>query len=340
MTKMTAFRRSINLLYVSIPLTAVLIFQIYKYMSRNTAGFYGFAENKETEINIDYDVTVRRVHVQPGAFVRKGTLLLEVSQLSFEKDLVALAADVSELNEQNTWREAEIRAHIARLESEKAEKTGIINNRIRQMESELALNRRIVRGLRSLPAPDSVAFEPEELKLAALREELRLAAAPIERDIARLEQELRLAGAPVKTQIRKLRQETDYIKGEQARLLIYAPGDGIAGYVHCKEGENKSAFTPLISFYEKNPNLVIGFVHERLSLDVRTGDSLRVVSSLHPELQCIGRVTGLGHRIVEIPERLRKIPEIKSYGREVLIEIPGDNQFLQKEKVQLFWMQG
>jgi hypothetical protein len=46
-------------------------------------------------------------------------------------------------------------------------------------------------------------------------------------------------------------------------------------------------------------------------------------------------VIGMGHRIVEIPERLRKIPEIKTYGREVLIQIPSDNKFLQKEKVVL-----
>jgi multidrug resistance efflux pump len=335
---MAAILRRINLLYLSIPLTAVLIFQIYKHLGRSTASFYGFAENKETEINIDYDVTVRRVHVQPGQFVRKGTLLLEVTQISFDQEMSALTADMAELQEQDIWREAEIRATIARLQSEKNEKTGIIENQIRQAESELALNRRIVRELKSMPAADSTAFAPEELRLAGLREESRLVAEPFDREIARLEQELRLAGAPVKTQIRKLRQEADYIKKEQARLFIYAPNDGIAGYVHCKEGESRSAFTPLISFYEKSPNTVIAYVHERLSLQVITGDSLRVVSSLHPEEQCIGRVSGLGHRVVEIPERLRKIPEIKPYGREVLIEIPGNNNFLQKEKVQLFWL--
>jgi hypothetical protein len=43
----------------------------------------------------------------------------------------------------------------------------------------------------------------------------------------------------------------------------------------------------------------------------------------------------LGSRIVEIPERLRKNPDLKTYGREVLIAIPPSNLFLQKEKVIL-----
>jgi hypothetical protein len=51
----------------------------------------------------------------------------------------------------------------------------------------------------------------------------------------------------------------------------------------------------------------------------------------------MGVISGLGHRIIEIPERLRKIPELRTYGREVLIEIPNNNHFLQKEKVLLQW---
>ena len=91
----------------------------------------------------------------------------------------------------------------------------------------------------------------------------------------------------------------------------------------------------MISFYEQTPKMVVAYVHESLILQIKVGDSLQVMSSLHPDEQCRGRVSGLGHRVVEIPERLRKLPEVKTYGREVLIEIPPENNFLQKEKVLL-----
>ena len=76
-------------------------------------------------------------------------------------------------------------------------------------------------------------------------------------------------------------------------------------------------------------------MHESLILHVSVGDSLEVGSTSQPEHRIMGKVTGLGSRIVEIPERLRKHPQLKTYGREVLIQIPAQNPFLQKEKVVL-----
>jgi len=89
------------------------------------------------------------------------------------------------------------------------------------------------------------------------------------------------------------------------------------------------------SFYEENPTLVKGYVHESLIVLVNIGDSLTVTSTLRPQNIINGAVIGLGSRIVEIPERLRKLPTIKTYGREVIISIPKENTFLQKEKVSI-----
>ena len=63
--------------------------------------------------------------------------------------------------------------------------------------------------------------------------------------------------------------------------------------------------------------------------------SISIFSRLRPDIQNKGVVTTLGSRIVEIPPRLRKIKELKTFGREIIIEIPSDNPFLQKEKVIL-----
>jgi hypothetical protein len=141
------------------------------------------------------------------------------------------------------------------------------------------------------------------------------------------------APSNVKTEI--LNTEITYFENEKNKLSIYAPSDGLIGNVQCKEGENISAFSTLMNFYKHNPTLVKGFVHESMILEVKVGDELDVSSSLHPDHKIRGEVTGLGSRIVEIPERLRKIPDFKTYGREVLIKIPAENNFLQKEKVLL-----
>lgn len=46
-----------------------------------------------------------------------------------------------------------------------------------------------------------------------------------------------------------------------------------------------------------------------------------------------GTVVGVGARIVEYPVRLRKNPVLQTWGREVLVKIPGNNRFILGEKV-------
>ena len=91
----------------------------------------------------------------------------------------------------------------------------------------------------------------------------------------------------------------------------------------------------LISFYEPHPQFIKGYVHENLSLKVAVGDTFLVRSTKDASMAYKGAVTGLGSRIVEIPERLRKMPDVLTYGREVSVQISPENAFLQKEKVAL-----
>lgn len=329
--------RRFNVLYVVIPVAIWGLFAIFRYLNRSTASFYGVAENRETQINLDYPVTVNRIHVTQGQFVVKGTLLLEVTRNDLDFKLSELTHSIAELQAQDRLNITEIRGELGRLRAERAEKTGEILSEIRVLESERSLNRSLFRDLKSLPPPDSATNDgsPYSARINALREELRLAAEPFDAEIARLEQTMKIAGAPAQAQIGKLKKEIDLYHKEQARLKIYAPTDGLVGAVHCQPGVNVPDFDPLISFYEQTPNTVVAYVHESMILHIGVGDSLDVISSLHPSERCRGRVSGLGHRVVEIPERLRKIPEIKTYGREILVEIPTNNHFLQKEKVVL-----
>lgn len=328
--------RRINILYLVIPLIAYALFAIYRYLNRGNASFYGVAENQETQLNLEHGVTVNRVYAAAGQFVPKGALLLEVTRTALDFKMSDLSHSIAEIEVRDQLRIADIRGELERLRAQRAEKVSAIQARIRLLESEQVLNQSLLRELKSLPVSDTVAIPgPQAAKLQALRDELRLAVEPVDVEIGRLEQSLKMAGLPAQTQISKLRKEVDLYRREQERLRVYAPADGLVGAVHCREGENIPAFNALISFYEQNPNTVIAYVHESMILQVKIGDSLNVVSSLHQQERCRGRVSGLGHRVVEIPERLRKIPEIKSYGREILIQIPASNNFLQKEKVVL-----
>ena len=329
--------RRINLLFVSIPLLLFFMIVVTKNLNRSTSNFFGVAENQETQINLEHACSIDSIYVHEGQFVSKGALLLEVTRSALDFKMSELTHDISELLARDRLNIDDIKGDLDRIRAQRAEKIGSIQARIKILESEQTLNQSLFLDLQSVPSTVSPTVEstPYQAKLQTLNDELRLAIEPLDVEINRLEQELKIAAIPAQTQISKLEKEIDLYHREQEQLKVYAPSDGLIGSIHCHVGENIPSFNVLISFYEQNPNTVVAYVHESLSLEVKVGDSLAVSSSLHPDETCLGRVSGLGHRIVEIPERLRKIPEIKSYGREVLIEIPATNNFLQKEKVVL-----
>lgn len=329
--------RHINIVYLLAIGTVVLLFQLYQRYGRHTAFFYGFAENKETELNIDQPVQIDTVFVTSGQRVQAGAPLLQVSRSSLDLKMGELSSRVEELSTAEALRRADLLATIRKLEAQKALKESEINAEIRQLEAALARNRNLVKSLESIEAGerDQSAVSPTEVRIAGLREELAAALQPLDAEIAKLREELDAVDTPLRIQQRRLGEEMNYYRQERGKLTVFAPVNGVVGNILVKAGENIDAFGPLITFYEENPTFVKGYVHESLILQVDVNDTIEVVSSMQSGHRCRGVVTGLGSRIVEIPERLRKFPEFRIYGREILIEIPADNRFLQKEKVML-----
>ena len=329
--------RKINILYwLILPVLIYGVIKISQNFSHQADTFYGFAENKETQITLEHAIAVNRIAVSQGQFVKKGDVLMEATRTELDLKMSDVVHNISELEARNHINRAELQSNINRLKAQRTGKVSDIQSRIQAIEAEIALNSLLVKDLSSIKLSEGVTINnPNTLKINALKEELRLVVQPLDIEIQHFEDELKGAN-PMQQEINRLKNQQTFFNNEQKKLKIIAPSDGLVGFIPCKEGENISSFTTLISFYEQSPNLVVGYVHESLVIQVKVGDSLNVVSSLHPKEMCRGRITGLGYRIVEIPERLRKIPEMKTYGREVLIAIPKINNFLQKETVVLY----
>lgn len=77
-TKISA--KNHNLIYLSIASALVICALLYNSIRVERIGFLGIADSKELQINFEYPVEVRRVHVIQGQNVRKGDLLLELDQ--------------------------------------------------------------------------------------------------------------------------------------------------------------------------------------------------------------------------------------------------------------------
>ncbi|MEL6717501.1 MAG: hypothetical protein AAFP82_02170 [Bacteroidota bacterium] len=325
----------INVFYIVVVLCGVGLWQLQSNFKEEILSFYGFAENKETEINFNYSVVVRKIHVLPGQSVKKGTPLLDLYRNPTKENMVDQPFKVATLRaKQNAWQ-TELLGEVEVLKTQKAQKLSEITASIEKLKSEKALQASLFEGLESLEKgkPQNTQLDQNIL---ALEEEYQLTETLFDQKIANKQATIKAGNSPYQAEINRLESEQSFEANQKViDIQLLAPMDGVIGDIYCKEAEHFPAFKNLLSFYEPNPSMIKGFIQEDLILEVALQDSFLVRSTKDPELTYRGKVTGLGSRIVEIPERLRKLPNLKTYGREVLISIPSENELLQKEKTIL-----
>jgi len=323
-----------NPIYIVAIVTAFFLWKFSQSFTQDSVLFYGFAENKETEINLDHAVQVDKILVTPGEFVKKGQLLIEVSQTDFVYDIDKERNNIDELKIEESLWQTEIDGKISILNTKHQTELTEIQDEIKEILAEKKYQESLFIDLETIKPKDrKINYDPLQEKINKLQGEKNRLTTLYQAELANLNQQKSNSKNPFLQKVKSIEHEISRNETRLKKLSLIAPTDGLIGNVHCKEAENITSFKTLITFYEPNPSLVKGFVHEDLIMEVNLNDNLSVRSTKSGQFHCKGIVSGLGSRIVEIPERLRKNPELKTYGREVLIEIPTENDFLQKEKV-------
>jgi multidrug resistance efflux pump len=327
--------RKINFFYIAFAMCGLLLFILLRPSHHDELSFFGFAENNETEINYNYPVIVDRILVTPGQSVEKGDELLHLVRRKSPEILADQTYRIEELKaEELLWKQKKQDQIDEAILSRKAAVSALML-KVETAEKELQFKRSLAEGLETVNA-SKASYKPLEDELEALRSELSATKVRFDQRLKALKGELALGPIPLKKQIARLEAEKQFESDQQEiHIVVRAPGAGLIGNISCKEAEHIPSYTALLSFYEPHSGIIQGYVHEDLTLEVKLGDSFTVSSLKDDEIAYKGTVIGLGSRIVAIPERLRKVPELKSYGREVLVQIDQNNDFLQKEKVSL-----
>ncbi len=331
---MSFLKKILNPLYLLAIVLGIMLFNYSQSSNETSELFFGFAENKETEINLDYPVKVDKIFVKPGDFIEEGTQLAGLTQITLDKEINDEQLRIDELSSELDTKKNNIESEIAILDSEMQKAIKDINVDIEKLKAERKYKESLKEGLKTIDIKtgeeSAIIYES---KLKALNDRIlnisQTFQTKIEAKKQRIEDERNIYHSAVK----RHNSDVGFAQEKIQKLDLKSPSNALVGNVHIKEGEYIQSFKTMVTLYEPNPTIVAGFVHESMIVNVKVGDKFQVRSALNEENTCVGMVTGLGSRIVEIPERLRKIPELKTYGREVLISIPADNKFLQKEKV-------
>ena len=326
----------INIFYISVALVAgILYYVLVSNANNDEISFYGFSESNETKINYNYPVIIDSLLISPGEQVMAGDTLMHITRKKSKETLSSQSYRIDQLKaEQKIWLQKK-NNDVEEIITRQTASLKQIDAEISQIESEIKFKASLSEGLKSIEIKE-VDYRPLNEKIEELKIERNNINAIANKKIENLKNEIALGNSPFKPQINKLNADIVFEESQkEIKIFLTAPSDGLIGSIGCKEKEHISSFETLLTIYEPHSGLIRGYVHENLTLEVKENDQFKVASLKDPNINYIGTVTGLGSRIIEIPNRLRKNPTFKTYGREVLINISKDNEFLQKEKVSL-----
>lgn len=327
--------RYFNPFYLVVFLAGVGLWWLHHSYRETVEYCYGFAENKETEINLNYPVVVDQIFVTPGQRVRAGEPLLDVYRIQPEEVLVDQPYRIAELRSKaEIWR-AEQQHELDAARERKRRELATLDAEVQRLEAQRNFQRSLYADLATVDS-QRVAYAPITDKIQTLRQRRTLLVGYFDRKIDAARRRLELGAQPYEDEVSRLEAEQRFdADNRYVSFQLTAPTDGLIGNLYCRRSEHIPSYKTLLSFYEPNPSAVKAYVQEDMDLQLAVGDSLEVRSVVNAAAHCRGVVSGLGSRIVEIPERMRRIPTLKTYGREILVRIPAANAFLQKEKVIL-----
>jgi multidrug resistance efflux pump len=311
---------------------------ITAYFQSEPTIFYGIADTKETIINSDASVEIKSINVVQGQSIKIGDTLAILDRPELEIKISEISHMLSEYKARRTSETTFSISEKRKIQAEQTEKINEIKAQIRELEAQYEMNKKLVAELRSVKRtelePDDSATHPILAQIKSLHELLESARNPANIEIERITQKL-MHGSddPLVSQVQRLTDELALLQKERQKLVMVAQINGMIGSVKFKEGEKVSPFDTIITLHAAAPSYIKGYIHEAVYSYVSVGDTVTVQSIADEKLGIAGKVVGVGSRIVDYPERLRKRADIAIWGREVIIKIPEDNNLLLGERV-------
>ncbi len=300
-------------------------------MTKSVEVFYGFAENKQSEINFNFPIIIDEINIEEGQLVAEGDTLVTLKRIKPKISLQDELYKIDKLKKEEQYFVEQQLQDIKLIELREEEELLKLNQEIEEIKrekkslNEIATAMDVSSNTKILDARIDEIEANITLVRNANRKKIELIKKELEKGSKRFDSEVELQLAEL-----KFDEETKVIYDE-----IRAPISGIVGDIMCKEGEHIPAFKTLFFLYEKNPIQVKGYIYENQQLQISINDEVIVHSVANPEKEIKGVISGIGSRIVEIPKRLRKVPDMVIYGKEILVTIPFENGLLQKEKVSI-----
>ena len=324
----------INILYIFWAIACFFcVWLFFSIFGDSEYTFFGTAENEGIVLNYEHTVLVKRVYVKSGAMVKKGDTLAVFFRSELERQKWQHENEMEDILLENRNRTAELENEIKNLES----KRNVLQIELSQQQELLAAESGIQQELMNLLDKEKATIKSnlKKERIAAIQREIEALNLQIEIQKTGLKQRQTSERALALQRTAHVGEELNYLENERKKLVLLAPMDGFIEQVFITENTIEPELKPLVKINPTGTNRIRGFVYENAEISCQIGDSVQIASVARPEKLCTGRFIGVSPELVELPVRLRKLPEIKSWGREVYLQLPPGNPFFIGEKVSI-----
>jgi len=324
------------ILPITLVISIVSVLLLTSSFQENTTHFFGIADNQEQSVSFQESVKILDISVIEGQFVEQGMVLLRAERSSLKATKNQLDSQIKELGAQQIESKVKIEAEVAVLRAQEKAELAKLNMQISELQSRQQQNINLYKNILG-SMPKAQTPDPLQTQIGFLYKQKGLINRSIQAQINSLLEKENASKEPISIRKKQIRNNLDEINRQQDELTIKADFSGRIGSISHKRGERIAAFEPILTVYGLYPKMVKGYIHENVSNDVKIGQQVWIhsLSSNNKDIAIEGRVESLGTRIIEYPERLKKNPMLKSWGREVNIRLPMNNTLLLGEKVQV-----
>lgn len=319
-------------------LAIIGIASITRLYHGETSSFLGVAEASETSISVESGTEIVKIPVLTGQAVKIGDTLVQLRRPELSLRISELVRELEGHQGKSGLTEADIERRLSEVRTTADAKRHQLNFEIERLREEYTRNRDLALRLQSLPAgavPPADTNDAMWRRIRSMERELQMVKNSERDQVSLLQGSRGLQRTSGEAEREAMRRELDMLRQEEARLVILSREDAVVATVFFRDGEKVSPFAPILTLSPHSPSLVRGYIHERVYNRVGIGDSVDVYSTGERTRRVRGKVVGMGSRIIEFPIRLRKMPEMLVWGREVTVRISPKNSFLLGELVTI-----
>jgi len=323
-----------NVLYILFPAAILACLWIARdFQGRQGSTFFGIAETEPRILNFDHDLSVREVFIKAGDKIKAGDTLAIFHRAELDEN------EFSQYREMVTNETARA-AERAILEKEKEVVQARLNVDIRELAIDIKLLQTedsimmVYRGNlygQSTPVQNRVIKE----RIEGLQKQMEDLKHQAEEELLVLSAKISATDQIAAEKANKLKGQLTMIATERERLVLISPINGYVEDVYFSVNAMIPAHKDLVKINPDTPNKIIGFIHETNEVPLSIGSNVEMTSFNRPGIVSTGLIVGVNPKMTELPLRLRKFIDLRSWGREVYISIPDTNSFFISEKVNI-----